>query len=347
MLPALLLMLPVVVVDVAGDRLDPAHTRELVAKELSVDAVAPDDPRAAEATGRIEVSGNGAAKKLTVKYRKLDEPVERTIDFSDDRARAETDAALLAGNLARDEGSELSPPPAARKPAPKFEAETSEADDARRLSELRAILGHLAVEERSAATRGGIVMLGVGAALAGTGGYMFATREDDPKTDGYVWAMTSTGVALAIVGGVVLLVRPDSYAPLTKKLKQEEAKAGSAGEVVEAVDKEWAKEVEEEKSGRNGMSILNFVIGGLSLGTAAVLYATESTDVSTPLTLIAGGALNIAAGIAVRVTEGKLEESYRLWRTVKTTTTPERAPMVSVGIAPIAGGAAASFALTF
>ena len=84
-----LLMLPIVVVDVSGDRLDPAHTRKLVEHELAVTAVASDDPRAAEATGRIEVTGDAKDKKLTVKYRKLDEPVERTIDLADDGARGE------------------------------------------------------------------------------------------------------------------------------------------------------------------------------------------------------------------------------------------------------------------
>lgn len=350
MLPsALLFLLPVVVVDVTGDRLDPAHTRELVEHELSVTAVAPDDPRASEATGRIEITGDGAAKKLTVTYRKLDEPIERTIELADERSRAESDAALLAGNLARDEASELAPSPVKTPPVtgrPVQKGGTSDADDQRRLSELRGVLGRLSAEERSNAVRGGVVSMTGGALMVGGGVYVFATGDmGDPRALGFATAMTGLGAALAVVGAVVLVAKPDAYAPLAKTLREEEAKGSLPGLIVERVDKEWRREVEEEKTMRDGTSIFNFVIGGLSLAAAGAVIATDS-DRSVPVLLLISGGLNIAAGIAVRAIEGKLERSYRLWRTVGTST-PEPGPRVSFGAAPTTGGGAASFALAF
>src|SRR5689334_12143383 len=137
MLPSLLFMLPVVVVDVGGERLDPAHTRSLVAKELDVEAVSADDPRATEATGRVDITSKDG--KLTVRYRKVDGPIERSIPVASDPGRAEIDAAYLAGNLARDEASELTPA-ADAKP---IESNAPWSEDDHRYAQLRAYVADL------------------------------------------------------------------------------------------------------------------------------------------------------------------------------------------------------------
>jgi hypothetical protein len=352
MLPgALLFLLPVVVVDVSGDRLDPDHTRQLVGTELAMDAVAPDDPRAAQATGRIEVRGNAKDGKLIVRYRKVDEPIERSVPLAGDSPRAESDAALLAGNLARDEASELAPvKPAMPSPLPP-PPPIGDPRDATRLEVMRGVLTQLHGEEQSARVRGGVVALVTGAAVLGTGVWALARGgADDPEPFGYALATTSTGAALVIVGTIILLTKASIYQPFLDKLREEEKNGTAAGDVVEEVDKAWAKAASEEKGMRTASAVVGFIAGGLLTGSAIYFATSNDDDKTTPIALGMVGTANIGLGIATLLTEGPVESSYRLWKTVRTAPTADRSPLsnISVGATVLpGGGGAASFALTF
>jgi hypothetical protein len=357
MLPALVLLLvPVVIVDVTGDRLDPSHTRELVEKELSVTAVAPDDPRAATATGRIEVKSNATDKKLTVKYRKVDEPVERTIDLSDDTARAESDAALLAGNLARDEASELAPPPA--KPAPPKKAEKAVksneisiasvwSDEDRELAHIDAFLKHTTDEDHSARTRTGIIELAIAGALIAPAVFFLIRGDTSTEERAYMGGATTAGGALIGAGIATMLIQPNELEPIQKKIREHNGVGTDSKTALEDVDREWAKLAADAKRGRT-------IYGWMSVGLGAALMATggagiiagEGAPSSFGVTFAALGGMFLVNGIATLTGESVTERSYRTWHTFRTT--EARGPNVSFGATVLpGGGGAASFALTF
>lgn len=336
-------MLPVVVVDVAGDRLNPSHTRELVAKELSVDAVAPDDPRAAEATGRIVVTGSAKDGTLTVRYRKVDEPIERSVKLPDDPSRAESDAAYLAGNLARDEAGELTPQPRAIPAPAAVDAPSSSSDDDRRYAQLRAYVGALSTEARETSVRSGMLLATAGALLLTPGIYVTA-RGDIESDRGIAVTSFATGGVFIAIGLVAMIAKVDPYEPLTKVLREQEAQGASSEEALANVDNAWKKQVADEQSTRRASAILSFVVAGASLGVGSVLLATGS-DVSpgTSAYLIASGGVNAILGIATLLTEGPMERAHRQWHALNGATTSK----VSFGLGPLVGGGAASFALTF
>lgn len=355
MLPALLFLVPVVVVDVTGDRLDPPHTRLLVEKELSVTAVAPDDPRAATATGRIEVSGSAKDRTLTVKVRMAPHPVERTMELADDEGRAETDAALLVGNLARDEANELTPAPKAKpqpQPQPSEPARSQPLvkwnDDERDLAQMRAFLTQSAKDERAAYTRSAIIQfVAAGAFLAPTV-YLIADGEGGAASAfAYPGGMFS---AALIAGGIGDLVgRSDDLGPLAKKLREHEQRHTDASDAIEDVEKAWAKRSTIARSSRLSTGWLFTIAGGVVLAAGAATAFAEGANGDYPATgivLLGAGTLGALYGVSTLANESPVETSYRMWRTVKTA--PETGTRVSFGAASLpGGGGAASFALTF
>jgi hypothetical protein len=106
----------IVVVDVPSDDggIDPARLRAAVGAELGAEAVAPTDPRATQASGTVRVSVDRATRTRVVEYRGDAEPITRRVELPEDADATERAAVLLAGNLARDEASELAA--ALRKP---------------------------------------------------------------------------------------------------------------------------------------------------------------------------------------------------------------------------------------
>ena len=99
----------VVVVEIAaeGSEIDGVELRSAIARELGAEAVAPDDPSAAQATGTLRISVDRPSHALVVAYRGSAEPIERRVDLPPDCESIERAAVFLRGNLARDEGDEL------------------------------------------------------------------------------------------------------------------------------------------------------------------------------------------------------------------------------------------------
>jgi hypothetical protein len=353
MLPGvILLLLPVVVVDVSGDRLDPAHTRELVEKELSVTAVTDDDPRAAQAMGRVEVAGSAKDGTLTVKYRKLDEPVERTIKLAGDRDRAESDAALLAGNLARDEASELTSSeekeqkksaPAPSQPLVKWN------DSARDLAQMKSFLAQSVEEERSSRTRSAVMHFVAAGAFLAPAVYFFAADSSGSAASSYRWQGLSFSASL-IGGGVGQLFGSSSLLePLEKKIKEHEAKGDDPDTTIADVEHDWAQRAKAAGSARRSTGWLCTVLGSIGvLGGSAIAFA-EGADGRYPVvgvSLLAVGTLAALYGVGELASESSVETSYRMWRTVKSE--PDTGMRISIGAGPLpGGGGAASFAVTF
>lgn len=305
---ALLFLLPVVVVDVTGDRLDPAHTRKLV------------------------------------------EPIERTIELPDDRARAETDAAFLAGNLARDEASELAPeaPAKAEKPASSVAASlVTDAD--RELAQLHAFVKQTSADEKSSQMRSAVVQVTASAALLGGAAVVIATEPESTEVRAAAHGAVFAGSWLLGHGFASLVFHRTPLESVERRIKEHESRRTDPREALADIEREWAKEVDDARRGRR-------IAGGVSIGLGAVLAGIGSalvlaTDVdgeppSAGFALIGGGGFGIVSGIGALVGESALERSHRMWRTVRTS--PEPASNISLGVTVLrGGGGAASFALTF
>jgi hypothetical protein len=101
----------VVVVRAEGGELDAGRVRAEVARELGVPAVGPEGAPA-RTRGTLAVTWRAAARELVVGFQHPARgALTRVVDAPDEVERVPHAAALLAGNLARDEAGEL--PPAA------------------------------------------------------------------------------------------------------------------------------------------------------------------------------------------------------------------------------------------
>lgn len=158
----------VVVVMVAPDaaELDVSRVRAAIGQELACDAVGPDDARASSARGRIDVSVDRASRQLVVSYRgDSDEALVRRVDLPGDAEATLRAAVLLAGNLARDEATEIvaelrkpkppaagsspaAPPASPTPPAPALSASASDEQELALSEYLGRLLGYYAARDR-------------------------------------------------------------------------------------------------------------------------------------------------------------------------------------------------------
>jgi hypothetical protein len=116
----------VVIVHADAQELSASRVRDAVAAEIGAPALAPDDPASAGARGTLTVTLHADTRELAVTY--YDEvrgTVSRVIPAPDKPGDAPGAAALLAGNLIRNEAQDLlgppqpaAPPPPAPAPAP-------------------------------------------------------------------------------------------------------------------------------------------------------------------------------------------------------------------------------------
>lgn len=99
----------VVVVDVreSARALDAEALRAAIGAELHAEAVPPSDPRASSAGGMITIDADPEKREVSVRYDGRGEPILRRIPLLADAGAARQSVALIAGNLARDEASEL------------------------------------------------------------------------------------------------------------------------------------------------------------------------------------------------------------------------------------------------
>src|SRR5258708_9204669 len=76
----------VVVVEVDGPAadVDPTKLRADIARDLEEDAVPPDDPRATQARGALQIVVDRDAHKLVVSYRARATPITRAVDLPGD-----------------------------------------------------------------------------------------------------------------------------------------------------------------------------------------------------------------------------------------------------------------------
>jgi hypothetical protein len=258
----------VVVVEVPGAPADAAALRSAIGAELGADAVPPTDPRAASARGTLVVGVD--AHRLTVSYRTRSEPVERTVDLPGDPAAALRAVVVLAGNLARDEGTELAAElrhaqPASPAPAPAGSARKAEEmarDDEAQLEAIRlqATLDYYARQDRSGRLAASWTALGLGAVGIGTG---LAITNVNRYTTPY----DPTGALILTVGGALAV---DSLIGFTTSSRLEDLAAYNrhgGGET--STEEAWVRAASSEHSRRHTLGILNVILGSAAIGFGA------------------------------------------------------------------------------
>lgn len=345
----------VFVVEVDAATLDAATLRAAIGKELHVEAIAPEDPRAKSAAGVLTVKATEA--DIVVDYQARGVPVTRTIARPADPARASDAVVILAGNVARDEAHELLKE---RSDAPAPKSTESKSDVETRARMMRVVF----TQEKDAYHRGNkvldVALLGVGAATLIPS---VVLRASPNPTDGAnqlggflggvgVWSLAIGLIDLTEIGKPARSSAEDLLGLLESQ--------GRVGELSEAdlweVEVAWRKTIEDGRSSRHGWSIFLGALGAAAVGVGVAIPAmadppgqSEHYTMSGVVTGI--GAVMVIAAPIIYFHESPLEKGYLTYE--RTFRRPEPAPTAlsiskpQIGVAPLPGGAAASLSFTF
>jgi hypothetical protein len=306
-----------------------------LAEELQAIVVTPDDPRASAAKGTLHVEAASPRRGLKITYTARSRPTTRSVSWPDDPAAARRQTVLVAGNLARDEGSELARELAKKKQ----EATAPPASPASAPSSLRSGNAYAALRyyaDTDARNRklvlGTTLVLTAGAVGAGVGVYATGDR--------------TVGAGLMIGGGIGAAVTLISYALAPRSAFEKLLDEGPAPQDYEQA---WARAAAREHDGRPGEAILSFVVAGLNGATGTLDLASRSTGLA--ILYYSGAAVFLGTGVWTLLTEGPVEAAWHLYeKSTGRTATPSAETATlrpRFGAAPIAGGVMAQMALTF
>jgi hypothetical protein len=348
---------PIFVVEVSGAGIDGDRIRREVGKELGVTAIAPDDPIAASAVGRLSVDAAATEKRITVTFQKLGATITRTVDLPTDTRRAEATAVLLAGNLARDEAGELASVLRKSAPPPPQKAESDAWDngasgpkrDEDDYLRLRLLLHDSADRVHAARNVGGWVLTACGVALAGGGAYVASSPNPSSSATGFATYAAITG-GLTLGTGIALLLGLGTSDDETAwhELVQREREPGNAGQLLMEAERSWEKRADSARSMRKTSGIIFLVVGGLAAtaGTVVLLAQgphSDSSYVGAGI-LYAASALELMLGAEALVSETPVERSWRTWQTLRQ---PMAGTTPRVGLAPAPGGGMISLGFAF
>ena len=308
---------PVLVVSVAPgvSELDPASLRAAIGAELGDDAVSPDDPRAVDAVGTLEVSVDRAARALVVAYRGATEPITRTVDLPPERAAAERAAVLLAGNLARDEGDELAASLRKPKEREKEEAAAAAEEDQRALDRLGEALAEYDRERRPRETVTNVAYwTGLAGIATGGGLALVAVAKGG-------WPLALAGQYVSAGGTAVLafsgLLRPGNFHDLHARYVAERGSLFLVPrDLRDELEQDWGAAAKEEHRERFVRGLLGAILGGASVATGVYLLADEASRSSTDLLGVQLALTVVGAEIAtfggyLLATQGPVESAWR------------------------------------
>jgi hypothetical protein len=301
----------VVVVDLAADAVefDPAKLREAIGHELGVDAVASEDARAGQATGAVVVSVDHDAHQLVVTYRGNGHLITRRIGLPPDRAAAEREAALLAGNLARDEASdlvaELRKKTPLRAPVTSTPAPTVQPDDGEQDAErLKDFLADYAWRDRSLRVGVGWVFVGLGTAGMIGGGYWWSQIKWQRDAPGPL--LLSLG-GLACVGvGTIALLAPTQFEQLANYYETDRASGRTPSLVREDVERLWTRYANTEHAQMRMLPWIAIAVGAMEL-TADIVGRLVSSSGSYPHEAPGFGLMGAGALLLLWNPEGPME----------------------------------------
>jgi hypothetical protein len=280
------------------------------------------------------------------------------VTLPDDAARAETVAVFLAGNLARDEASDLLQglaKPGAQKPAGSDAPATGKgtsapasavAENRRDADDLERMRGML----HDGADRGGRARVGgaigryvVSAALLVPGIVIYRNGGEDVALRREIGlGMIGGAAALSLVGTLELLSSSDEeavYADFTTI--EHDGQEPSA--VVHRTERAWETRAESAKSRRQwgGYFDLGLSLFSLVLGSTYALPGSRY-DPNLSVVFLAVGGVGALAGIYTLVSESSIERSYAAWQVLRrdrSATGAAGAVRPTLGFAPMPGGA--------
>jgi hypothetical protein len=343
--------------------LDAYRLRGAIGVELGVDAVGPDDPRAATARGSLRIVVDAESHHLTVSYKKKTEPETRTVDLPADAEAAQKAAVVLAGNLGRDEASELAaqlrkqptttpePQEAAASTTASGDQRTDAPDRSdwdRNARDLQAALDYYAAQDHRERMALGWAAVGAGTVVAATtlaAPWILGPSSSGPsQTDlfTYVGVLAIPAAAFAVTAAIPLL-NPTQL----ERLAAYERKGAGA----EDTARTWGAWAESEHANRGAAGVVGLVFGAIYFGLGAVLALDSKLAIdSNSRAIYSGGsfllgAVFVLAGTENLAREGPLESALHayerghgipLWKLAE-----------HVAVAPTSGGAVGSFAFRF
>lgn len=338
----------VIVVAVAADapELDATQVRAAVGRELQCDVAGPDDERAADADGRIDVSVDRSARQLVVSYNGGAEPLVRHVDLPGDREATTRIVALLAGNLGRDEADDLAAslrrraPPQAPEPPPSASDEREAAADNR----LRRLLADYAAHDRTVRRATGWGLIAGAVAAGGVSVYLTvrgSTLRDD-EASGVAPEFTGLAGALGLLGGLSLAL-PSAFEKLSEADEAKDALGHRAARLREEVERQWRREADSARRFRIGYGVVATVLGAGLGGFDAWLLVSHQGPQSKAIAIdgainVAGAAASVGLGVVLLTTKSNVEsrlEQYQRGEDLHRTELRD----VRLQLAPVSGGA--------
>jgi hypothetical protein len=320
--PAIAKTIVVVAVDPGATGIDAAELRGAIGEELEATAVAPDDALAPQARGTVGVSVDRAAHALVVSYREgTAPPITRTIELPGDAAATARAAVLLAGNLARDEASELAAALRKARPlSPALGSSNSYAAPAEPVDDEAAKLDLLGATLESHARYGHGVrrtiawtMAGVGLAAEGVGlGVLIAGHSNTG------WVLVADGTTMSILSA---LVAPRDFDKLEQYYEYQRA-AGLPAELArQDVEQAWLRSARNERWNRKFLGWTEIIVGSIGAGlSVAFLPPIVEHPSERDRTFLAGyagflvtEATGLAAGISWVATDGPIESALHAY----------------------------------
>lgn len=345
---------PVIVVDVteAASELDADRLRAAIARELHAQTVKPTDPRARLARGTLTVDVDRPGGELSVSYLARMTPTTRRVPLPVDGASARNAAVMLAGNLARDEASELAAElrkqPSGVQPKVPAKVPDRESDEltqrAVAAARLQATLDYHAKREGHARTFAWtVVFVGGGAA----GALSPLSPGFDTPLAGVVSGMASVAPLGVVFGaGAMTLFAGNGF----EKLAADHRKGAEAA----LTEDNWKSFAQAERSLRRASGIMELGFSALALGAGTVALVEPSMFTSESKShQFAGVMFGFAVGegligIYLLTTEGSVEGALHAYEQSTGRVVPPKQTWLKhfdVGFAP--GGATATFSMTF
>jgi hypothetical protein len=340
----------ITVVEVApgASELDPDRLRIQIGAELHTQAVTPDAPSAASASGKLRIDLDHRTGTLTVTYQGGGTPVTRQIPLPADGTSARSAAVMLAGNLARDEASELAtelraarPPdvPAAVVPGPEENRAAADAHQAAQLDadRLQATLDVYARHDRRVRTIWGWSMIVAGAVGSGLDVYL---ERHTLSASSFVSALANPLLFFGI-GRLLATTRFEDLAAFDHQ-----------GNGAVATEYAWVRAAHSEHQWRRGGGVALLALGGVAVGAASLVLADGALQVDTEARLgyagglVAAGGLLGGLGFHFVTTDGLVERALRSYD-AGSLAVPAASSLVGPRVSLLPGGATFGFGGSF